>query len=72
MKSFGELSIGQKFLHVEAIRDSTQVVGKFFEKKSLSSAFVLAPGSLERTTDRRLFHKTYMGFSKAVNVLPLA
>lgn len=69
---FEKLKIGEKFLHVEHVRDSTEVTGKLYEKKSLSSAFILAPGALVRTTDRRLFHKTYVGFGKATEVLPLA
>lgn len=68
MKRFGDLAIGQRFFHVESISDYTRATGKFFEKKSLSSAWILTPGTLERTSDRRLAHRTFCGFSAAVNV----
>ena len=71
MKRFGDLQVGQKFFLVDKVFDSTSATGKFYEKKSLSSAFVLTPGTLERTTDRQLFHKTFSGFSEAVEVYAL-
>ena len=82
MKRFGDLQVGQKFFLVDKVfettagavvlpTNSTSATGKFYEKKSLSSAFVLTPGTLERTTDRQLFHKTFSGFSEAVEVYAL-
>lgn len=73
MVKFGDLAIGEKFVHV-VNGGGGQVYPQceFFAKKSLSSAFILDPRTLEISSSQRLSHETFMGFGKWVEVHKLS
>jgi len=72
---FAKLAIGKKFVVPEGgslLSDPQGPPLAAYEKKSLSSAYILDSITLERTSSSRYFHKTFVGFSGALEVHPLA
>ena len=68
-----KLLIGDKFAHIVSTDPTIMHPNvEFYEKKSLSSAFILDPHTLERSASARLFNATFSGFGGSVEVHKLA
>jgi hypothetical protein len=74
MVKFGKLKIGDKFVSEASVFiPGTGILALVaFEKKSLSSAYVLDSATMERPSCAAYWKKTYTRFSAAVEVFPLA
>lgn len=71
---FDKLKIGDKFVSTAPVflPHTEHLALVAFEKKSLSTAYILESVSLGRTSCAAYWNKTYTKFSRAVDVHPLA
>jgi hypothetical protein len=70
---FGQLEIGDVFFSAKVVSDSVDVLGNFFKKKSLSSAYIMDPARIGPAFSRRLSRKdnngSFCGFAPSVEVV---